>query len=176
MADTNAPATTATGQTPGSADAANALASPTPEQVTQPSPVKPAEGARILKEAEKAAKKAGPSARPDFATIEESTINAGLAYDEAGVLRNDDGRPIALSADATDLDVGWTVQHAHTPRGGESADAIHYPVGSSVPDQTFHPSELPHPMSAIRAGLLPQNLSVLNIDTKKFDGKKSLEA
>jgi len=171
-----AAASTATPETgAGSTDLQNAADNPNPDQVTQVGDVVEAEGARLAKEAAKAAKKSAkePSARPDFTTIQDSVEYSGIDYDDNGVLVNGDGKPIALASDATDLDVGWTVQHRNRDK------AIHYPAGAgpaSVPDQTFHPDELPNPAAALRAGLLPQNLSTLNVDPKKFEGKKSLEA
>jgi hypothetical protein len=170
MATTNTPETGA-----GSTDLQNATDNPTPDQVTQAGEVTEAEGARLAKEAAKAAKKSAkePSARPDFTTVAESLTYDGIDYNDEGVLVNGDGKPIALASDATDLDVGWTAQHRNRDK------PIHHPLAAgpaSTPDQTFHPSELPNPQSALRAGLLPQNLSTLNVDPKKFEGKKSLEA
>lgn len=169
-ADTKTPETGA-----GSTDLANAAANPEPDQVTQVGDTVKAEGARLAEEAAKAAKKAAkePTARPETTTIAESLVYDGIDYNDEGHLVNGDGKKIALASDATDLDVGWTAQHRNRDT------AIHYPVGAgpaSVPDQTFHPSELPNPSAALRAGLLPQNLNTLNIDSKKFEGKKSLEA
>lgn len=161
------------GSTPGSHDEAVTVdTNPTTEQVTQQGgKAVPAEGQRIREQARKDAEKR------DVVTLAEA-LNAtdpGLEYDEAGALVNADGKRIALSADATDTDVGWTVQQAGAHV--DEKDRVAYPGGpATVPDQTFHPDELPDPLAAIRAGLLPQNVEVLNVDPNKFKGKKSLEA
>lgn len=163
------------GSTPGDNDTAVATSTnPTTEQVTQQGgkAVK-AEGQRIREAALKAA------SERDVVTLADA-LNAedpGLEYDETGALVNADGKRIALSADALDPDVGWTVQHAHAPLSeDDDRDPVAYPGGpATVPDQTFHPDELPDPLSAVRAGLLPQNVETLNVDPKKFAGKKDLE-
>jgi hypothetical protein len=93
-----------------------------------------------------------------------------VRYDKSGALVTKDGQKIALAADATDPDVGWTVQQARAEK-----DPVAYPGGpATVPDQTVHPDELPDPVAALRAGLLPQNTEVLNIDPKKFRDKHGL--
>lgn len=159
--------------TPGSLDLANATqANPSAEQVTQQGgEAVPAEGERIREQARKDAEE-----REGYISLDQALheTDPGLAYDERGALVNADGKRIALSADATDPDVGWTVQQAGAHV--KEKDRVAYPGGpATVPDQTFHPDELPDPLAAVRAGLLPQNVEVLNIDPEKFAGKKSLE-
>lgn len=160
--------------TPGSNDAAVAAsANPTAEQVTQTDRgTVPAEGQRIREQAREEAEDRG---RP-LSLNEVITTDArdAVKYDATGRLVTGDGQRIALSADANDPDVGWTVQQA---RVEDEGDRVAYPGGpATIPDQTFHPDELPDPVAALRAGLLPQNTEVLNIDKDKFKGKKSLEA
>lgn len=171
-----ATATDKGGSTPGSADQANAAAAnPTTEQVTQAGEPERAEGQRIREQAAKDAKKRGDD--NVRVSLSEALLESdpGLSYDEAGALVNRDGKRVAMTADATDPDVGWTVQHAQSHV--KEKDRVAYPGGpSTVPDQTFHPDELPDPLAAVRAGLLPQNVEVLNVDPAKFDGKKPLEA
>jgi hypothetical protein len=157
--------------TPGSNDAAVAASSnPTAEQVTQQGGrAVPAEGQRIREQAREAAEERGVVTLNDVIVTGDRDA---VTYDERGALVDGDGNRIALAADAGDPDVGWTVQQA---RAEDSPVA--YPGGpATVPDQTYHPDELPDPVAALRAGLLPQNTEVLNIDKKKFAGKKSLEA
>lgn len=160
--------------TPGSNDAAVAAsANPTAEQVTQQGGrAVPAEGQRIRDQArEDAEDRDAPVSLNEVITTDKRDA---VKYDERGALVTGDGQKIALAADATDPDVGWTVQHA---RREDNDDRVAYPGGpATVPDQTFHPDELPDPVAALRAGLLPQNTEVLNIDKDKFKGKKSLEA
>ena len=158
--------------TPGSHDLAIAAANPQsrPQVIPQGGEAVPAEGDRLRELAEQM--------NEDSNVVSlAAALNAtdpGLKYDETGLLVNGDGKRIALSADGLDPDVGWTVQHAGAHL--DEKDRVNYPGGyAGVPDQTFHPDELPDPLSAIRAGLLPQNMSVLNIDPLKFEGKKSLE-
>lgn len=158
---------------PGDGDRANALAAdPSTEQVTQPSAPAPAEGQRIREEAREEVEDRGVVTLAEAMTVDD---RAAVQYDDTGQLVNADGKKIALAADATDPDVGWTVQQA-----GSHVDAderVPYPGGpSGTPDQTVHPDELPDPVAALRAGLLPQNAGVLNVDPDKFEGKKSLEA
>lgn len=163
---------TAEQQGPGSTDAANAAnANPSAEQVTQSGGEAPAEGQRIREDVRKDAKDRGVVSLNDV--IVTGDKNA-VKYDETGALVDGDGNRIALAADATDPDVGWTVQQA---RAEKAKDRVAYPGGpASVPDQTYHPDELPDPVAALRAGLLPQNTEVLNVDPDKFKGKKPLEA
>ena len=160
--------------TPGSNDSAVApTANPTAEQVTQTGgKTVPAEGQRIRDAArDEAADRDAPVSLNEVITTDKRDA---VKYDDRGALVTGDGKRIALSADATDPDVGWTVQHARTE---DDREGVAYPGGpATVPDQTFHPDELPDPVAALRAGLLPQNTEVLNIDKDKFKGKKSLEA
>jgi len=106
----------------------------------------------------------------DFATA--ITVN-GVEYDDDGRLvathGKHKGKPIALAADATDPDVGWTAQHGRGEKGSAPG------VIDSTPDQTFHPDELPDPVAALVSGQLPQNLTGLNVDEDKFKNKKPLE-
>jgi hypothetical protein len=165
MAATNKP-----GQSAGDADRANAAGGST-EQVTQTGDTVPAEGAQIAKEVEKENEARDVVTLADTTPFDKDTVT----YDEDGVLVNKDGKRVALSADALDPDVGWTAQHAQAHQ--KKKDRVAYPGGpASTPDQTVHPDELPDPTAALRAGLLPQNAGVLNIDPAKFEGKKSLEA
>lgn len=160
--------------TPGDNDrAVTTSANPSgARQVTQSAPVKKAEGQKIREAARKAEEKRGVVT---LASAMYSPDGKSVVYDETGMLVNGDGKKIALAADATDLDVGWTVQNAGSHL--DEKDRLHYPGGpATVPDQTVHPDELPDPLAAIQCGLLPQNAAVLNIDSAKFDGKKSLEA
>jgi hypothetical protein len=176
MAGTTAPKA---GQSAGDADAANAAATGNTEQVTQTGDVTAAEGAQIAKVQEK------EQGKSDVVTLAAAlhADDPNLKYDDTGVLVNKDGKRIALTADATDPDVGWTVQSAlrardedGKPKRGASNQGTPYPGGpSGTPDQTVHPDELPDPLAAVRAGLLPQNVGVLNIDPHKFDGKKPME-
>lgn len=158
--------------TPGSNDTATATTSnPSTEQVTvQDGEAVPAEGQRIREQVrDEAEDRDGPVSLNEVITTNKRDA---VKYDERGALVTGDGQRVALSADATDPDVGWTVQHARRDDG-----AVAYPGGpATIPDQTFHPDELPDPVAALRAGLLPQNTEVLNIDSEKFAGKKSLEA
>lgn len=163
--------TTKVGQNAGDADQANA-AGGTTEQVTQTGDETVAEGAAIAKQVEKDAKK--DKDRPLTLDAALHASDPGLKYDDAGALVNSDGKRIALAADATDPDVGWTVQQAGAHLDEKKRTA--YPGGpSGQPDQTVHPKELPDPLAAVRAGLLPQNAGVLNVDPGKFDGKKPME-
>lgn len=165
-----AAATAKAGQSAGDADRANAAGGST-DQVTQTGETTTAEGAAIAKQVEKDAADRGVVTLADVAPYEEDTVS----YDEAGVLVNADGKRVALSADALDPDVGWTAQQAQAHV--KEKDRVVYPGGpSGTPDQTVHPDELPDPVAALRAGLLPQNAGVLNIDKGKFKGKKPLEA
>lgn len=158
------------GQSAGDTDRANAAGGST-EQVTQTGDTVPAEGARIAKEVEKENRDRDVITLADATPFDKDTVS----YDDDGVLVNKDGKRVALSADALDPDVGWTAQHAQAHQ--KKKDRVAYPGGpASVPDQTVHPDELPDPTAALRAGLLPQNAGVLNIDPAKFEGKKSLEA
>lgn len=162
-------AVTKPGQSAGDTDRANAADGST-DQVTQTGDVSTAEGAAVAKAVEKDNKDA------DFVTLDAAlhATDPGLKYDDTGVLVNKDGKRIALTADATDPDVGWTVQHAGAHLKDKDRQA--YPGGpGGVPDQTVHPAELPDPLAAVRAGLLPQNAGVLNVDPGKFSGKKPLE-
>lgn len=170
-----ATATDKGGSTPGSADQANAeAANPDTEQVTQTGDPEKAEGQRIREQAAKDAKKRKDDGGLVPLAHALNATDPGLKYDEAGALVTKDGKRIAMTADATDPDVGWTVQHAGAHQ--KEKDRVAYPgAPSTVPDQTFHPDELPDPLAAIRAGLLPQNAEVLNVDPAKFDGKKPLE-
>lgn len=165
-----AASSTKPGQSAGDADRANAAGGST-DQVTQTGDTVPAEGAAVAKTVEKEQDDRDVVTLADVAPYDKDSVS----YDDAGVLVNGDGKRIALAADALDPDVGWTVQQAgaHVKKG----DRVAYPGGpSGVPDQTFHPDELPDPVAALRAGLLPQNAGVLNIDPAKFKGKKPLEA
>jgi len=159
--------------TPGSHDqAVTADTNPTAEQVTQQGgkTVK-AEGQRIR---DKARKDAEERDAPVTLAQALNAENPGLKYDDSGGLVNKDGKKIAMAADATDADVGWTVQQAGAHL---DEDERTYSTGgpATVPDQTVHLKELPDPLAAIQGGLLPQNVNGLNIDPAKFEGKKSLE-
>lgn len=158
--------------TPGSGDVqAAATSNPTADQVTvQGGETVEAEGQRIREQVrDDAEDRNGPVSLNEVITTNKRDA---VKYDERGALVTGDGQRIALSADATDPDVGWTVQQARLEK-----NAVAYPGGpATVPDQTYHPDELPDPVAALRAGLLPQNTEVLNIDSEKFAGKKSLEA
>lgn len=160
--------------TPGSHDqAVTTDTNPSAKQVTQQGgkPVK-AEGQRIREQARKDAEKRDAPLTLSQALNEN---DPGLKYDDAGVLVNKDGKRIAMAADAHDADVGWTVQQAGAHL--DEDDRVHSTGGpATVPDQTVHPDELPDPLAAVQGGLLPQNVNGLNIDRKKFEGKKSLEA
>jgi hypothetical protein len=159
------------GSTPGTVDTANAATAPD-NQTTQAGEVTQAEGARIKEETAKEREKSGS----DVVTLADATPweDDTLKYDDAGVLVNKDGKRVALASDALDPDVGWTVQQAGTHI--KEKERVAYPgTPSGVPDQTVHPDELPDPVAALRAGLLPQNAAVLNVDPNKFSGKKPLE-
>ena len=161
-----------TTQQPGSSDAANALTTnPSAEQVTQAAPEAEAEGQRIREEARAQQADSGVVTLAQAITTDDK---AAVKYDDTGQLVNADGKKIALAADATDPDVGWTVQQAGSHL--DEKDRRAHPAPSTVPDQTVHPDELPDPVAALQAGLLPQNAGVLNVDAGKFEGKKSLEA
>lgn len=157
--------------TPGSHDLrVGAETNPSTEQVIpQAGREAKAEGQRIREQAQRDAEDR------DTVTLSEAlnTTDPKLRYDESGALVNEDGKRIALAADASDPDVGWTVQHAGAHV--DEDDRVHYPAPGNVPDQTVHPKELPDPLAAVRAGLLPQNTEVLNVDPDKFKGKKDLE-
>lgn len=160
--------------TPGDHDqAVTADTNPSAEQVTQVGgKTVPAEGQRIR---DKARRDAEERDAPITLAQALNETDPGLKYDETGVLVNADGKRIAMSADATDADVGWTVQQAGAHL--DEDDRVHSVGGpATVPDQTVHPDELPDPLAAIQGGLLPQNVNGLNIDPDKFKGKKSLEA
>lgn len=170
MAENDAPqGGTSTLTTPGDNDlAVTGDTNPTTEQVTSiGGEAVPAEGQKIREQARKNAEERGIVSLTDV-------VYAGDVpeYDENGQLVNSDGKKIALAADAFDPETGWTVQHA----GAHQEKPVAYPGGyATVPDQTFHPDELPDPTAAVRAGLLPQPMHALNIDPEKFAGKKSLE-
>jgi hypothetical protein len=108
---------------------------------------------------------------PPVQLADEITV-AGVEYDDDGHLvaakGKNKGRRIALAADATDPDVGWTVQH------GRGKDGVTKNQQPTTPDQTFHPDELPDPEAALRAGLLPQDVGSLNVDEDKFEDSKPL--
>lgn len=151
-------------------------ANPTTDQVTQQGGrTVPAEGHRIRQAARDRAEESDAPVTLDTAVFTDDS--KALTYDDTGRLVNRDGKPIAMSADALDPDVGWNVQHARAAHEEDERELVAYPGGpATVPDQTVHPKELPDPVAAIRAGLLPQNAEVLNVDPDKFKGKKSLEA
>lgn len=138
-------------------------------------------GRRVKAEGQKIREGAPEARTVDLGT---ATIVDGIGYDEdtGRLIHTESGKPISNTADATDLDVGWTVQGARHKRdedGNVTEEGTAYPglnAHDDVPSQTFHPDELPDPLVAVRNGLLPQNVTGLRLDEDKFKKKHDFEA
>jgi hypothetical protein len=109
-------------------------------------------------------------------SLADITVVGGVEYDETGrLVSSEDGSPLATTADAYDATVGWTAQHGLALEGRD-AKPIPLEAGFGLPDQTFHPDELPDPLTALKNGMLPQSTVGLRLDEAKFEKKHDFEA